>query len=242
MGIWSPTENFKTYWRKTSSPYNILTHISFTHIFWALVLQSVFRVKYTLQQLSSASASFQSQQVSPKKDVQTSIARHSDSSLPLPPLGLFPCLRILRCLCSHALEQHQLLSLTPLGEKRYEVNSQGLQGWRYRVSRAHVSTWTARWNQFGVLSNWFSTVPFTEQRRRNVASCWLTVSSTLCPQSPVQTNRPLPTKREGKTTSAEAEDVNERTTSLWKISTSKSIQQNNQQKVSYQTNWENLRK
>lgn len=90
--------------------------------------------------------------------------------------------------------------LTPPGEKRYEVNSQDLQGWKNKVSRVHISTQTAHWNQFGILFNWFSPVPFTEQRRRNNASCWLAVSSTRSPPSPVPaaTNSPLPTKREGK--------------------------------------------
>lgn len=182
--------------------------------------------------------------MSPKKDVQPYCARHSDSSLTLPLLGLFPCLKILKCLCSHTLDQHQLqlFSLTPLGEKRDEVNSQAWQGWRNRVSRVYISTWTAHWNQFGILSNWFSTVPFTEQRRRNEASCWFTVSSTQCPPSPVQTNSPLPAKREGKTTSAGAKNMDERTIWLWKISMSESIQQSNQQNVSNQTTWDNWEK
>lgn len=90
--------------------------------------------------------------------------------------------------------------LTPPGEKRYEVNSQDLQGWKNQVSRVHISTRSAHWNQFGILFNWFSAVPFTEQRRRNNASCWLAVSSTHSPChlcKPARSNQQPPANKKG---------------------------------------------
>lgn len=190
MGVWSPTENLRIYWTKTSNSQNILTSPSPT--FSRLWFCKEFSGWNTNSGNSGASASFQSQQVSPKKMFR----------LLLPGTVVLHCLDsslvwgTLQCLCStpwSAPLQH--FSLTPLGEKSYEVNSQDLQGWRNRVSRVHISTWTAHWNQFGILFNCFSTVPFTEQPRRSNASCWLCVSSTHSPQSPLQTNSPLPTKR-----------------------------------------------
>lgn len=143
-----------------------ITHISFTYFDWPLVLSAKHSRLNTHSGNSSALALFHSQQVSLKNMFR------------LWPGIVIPYLHWhwtlpLQCLFFHSLYHQQLkhFSVTPLGEKRYEVNSPNLQGWRNTVSRVRISTQTAHWNQFEIIFNWLSIMPFTERQTRNNTSC-----------------------------------------------------------------------